>query len=112
MNALAAILREDAVLTMPPASTWFQGRAAVAAFFHSLCFSQIRKRFRVLATRANGLPACAAYERDADDGPYTFNGIMVLRLEGNLVAEITGFGDPYLFRSFGLPEILDPDETP
>ncbi len=112
MNSLAAILREDAVLTMPPASTWFQGRAAIAAFFHSLCFSQVRKRFRVLGTRANGLPACAAYEWDADDGHYWFNGIMVLRLEGNLVAEITGFGDPYLFRSFGLPEILDPNETP
>jgi RNA polymerase sigma-70 factor (ECF subfamily) len=112
MNALAAILKEDAVLTMPPASTWFQGRSAIAAFFDSLCFSQIRKRFRVLATRANGLPACAAYEWDADDGHYKFNGIMVLRLEGNLVAEITGFGDPYLFRSFGLPEILDPNETP
>ncbi len=111
MNSLAAILREDAVLTMPPASTWFQGRAAIAAFFHSLCFSPIRKRFRVLATRANGLPACAAYEWDVADGHYWFNGIMVLRLDGNFVAEITGFGDPGLFKSFGLPEILEPDGT-
>jgi RNA polymerase sigma-70 factor (ECF subfamily) len=96
---------------MPPASTWFQGRAAIAAFFHSLCFSPIRKRFCVLATRANGLPACAAYEWDAADGHYRFNGIMALRLEGNLVAEITGFGDPGLFKSFGLPEIVEPDGT-
>src|SRR5713226_934659 len=59
-----------------------------------------------------GCPPARRTRGDANDGHYTFNGIMVLRLEVNLVAEITGFGDPYLFRSFGLPEILDPDETP
>jgi RNA polymerase sigma-70 factor (ECF subfamily) len=112
MNALAAILREDAVLTMPPASTWFEGRSAIAVFFHSLCFSKVRKRFRVLPTRANGQPACAAYEWDPSDRNYRFSGLMVLVVEGNLVAEITGFGDPDLFRSFGLPGVLGPDGTP
>jgi len=37
---------------------------------------------------------------------------MVLVVKGNLVAEITGFGDPDLFRSFGLPGVLGPDGTP
>jgi RNA polymerase sigma-70 factor (ECF subfamily) len=106
MNALAAILSQDAVLTMPPAPTWFEGRQAIAAFFHSLCFSGQPKRFRMVPTGANGQPACAAYQWDADEGHYRFSGIMVLRIQGDLVAEITGFGDPGSFSSFGLPEHL------
>ncbi len=106
MKALAVLLREDAVLTMPPAPTWFEGRRAIAAFFHSLCFSGEPKRFRMVRTSANGQPACAAYEWDADAAHYRFSGIMVLRIEEDLVAEITGFGDPTFFSAFGLPERL------
>jgi RNA polymerase sigma-70 factor (ECF subfamily) len=106
MAALATLLREDAILTMPPAPTWFEGREAIAAFFHALCFTEPRKRFRVLRTPANGQPACAPYDWDDDAGYYAFSGIMVLRLEGSLVAEITGFGDPGLFALFSLPKRL------
>jgi RNA polymerase sigma-70 factor, ECF subfamily len=109
MSALATLLREDAVLTMPPAPTWFKGREAIASFFHSLCFSKEPKRFRVLPTRANRQPACAAYEWDAGAGHYRFSGIMVLGRVGDLVADISGFGDPDLFASFGLPDVLGPD---
>ena len=111
MDALAALLREDALLTMPPASTWFEGRDAIAAFFSSLCFSGVPKRFRMLATRANGLPTAAAYEWDRGSGGYRFSGLMALRVEGDLVAEITGFGDPGLFAVFELPESIVGDET-
>lgn len=38
MDALALLLKEDAVLTMPPAASWFQGPEAIARFFHHLCF--------------------------------------------------------------------------
>lgn len=106
MDALAALLREDAVLTMPPAPTWFEGREAIAAFFQSLCFSEEPKRFRMVPTGANGQPACAAYEWDDNTGHFRFSGIMVLKLEEAGVAEITGFGDPDLFASFGLPASL------
>jgi RNA polymerase sigma-70 factor (ECF subfamily) len=109
MHALAALLREDAVLTMPPASTWLEGRAAIAAFFHALCFSGEPKRFRVLPTRANRQPACAPYEWDAGAGHYRFSGIMVLRLAGDLVVDISGFGDPALSALFGLPGVLGSD---
>jgi RNA polymerase sigma-70 factor (ECF subfamily) len=109
MNALAVLLKKDALLTMAPAPNWFRGREAIANFFHSLCFSDRRKRFRLLATGANGQPACAAYEWDEDDGCYRFSGIMALTLEANEIAEITGFGDHGLFALFGLPETLGTD---
>jgi len=111
MRALAGLLKEDAVLTMPPAPTWFQGRKAIAAFFHSLCFAEEPKRLRLLPTGANGQPACAAYEWNGAMGLYRFTGIMVLRLDRGLVGEITGFGDPGLSASFGLPNSLDADQA-
>jgi len=107
MAALAVLLKEDAVLTMPPAPNWFQGRNAIATFFHNFCFSVPRKHFRALPTRANGHPACAAYEWDAAAGHYRFSGIMLIRLEGDLIAEVIGFGYPDLFSAFHLPEVLE-----
>lgn len=107
MNALALLLKEDAVLTMAPAPNWFQGRSAIATFFHQLCFSDHPKRYRLIATGANWQPACAAYEWEAEAGHYRFSGTMALRVETGQVAEITGFGDPGLFALFGIPEFLE-----
>jgi len=112
MDALAVLLKEDALLTMPPAPNWFQGRTAIAAFFHNFCFSVERKRFRALPTRANGHPACAAYEWNAAAGHYRFSGIMLLRIDGDLVAEVIGFGNPALFAAFRLPEVLGTGARP
>jgi RNA polymerase sigma-70 factor (ECF subfamily) len=106
MKALAQILKQDAILTMPPTPTWFEGGEAIAAFFHSLCFAEEKKQFRLVPTRANSQPACAAYEWDAGTGAYRFSGIMVLRLHDGLIAEITGFGDSGLFETFDLPDAL------
>lgn len=109
MNALALVLKEDALLTMPPSTSWFEGRWAIASFFHSLCFAQEGKRFRLLPTAANGQRACGAYELEAPSDRYRFSGLMVLRFEDGLIAEITGFGDRQLFGPFCLPGALDSD---
>ncbi len=103
------LLKDDALLTTPPASTWFAGRTAIASFFRTLCFSAKPKHFRMLPTRANGRPTCAAYEWDPDAGDYRFSGLMVLRIEGALIAEVTGFGSPALSGWFGLPSRLGPE---
>lgn len=42
----------------------------------------------------------------AVDGTYEAYGLMVLTLDGEAVAEITGFADPRLFPHFGLPDRL------
>ncbi len=106
MRALATLLREDAVLTMPPAPSWYRGAEAITGFFTSFVFADPNQRLRLVPTRANRQPAFAAYVWDAESGSYTSYGIMVLRLEGAEVAEITGFAGRDLNRFFGLPECL------
>jgi RNA polymerase sigma-70 factor, ECF subfamily len=106
MEALAALLKDDAVLTMPPAPSWYRGAESITGFFSSFVFADPTRRIRLLATRANRQPAFAAYLWDPESERYVSYGIMVLRLEETQVAEITGFGDPDLFRFFDLPESL------
>lgn len=100
--ALAALLREDATLTMPPQTLAFVGRDAVAEFFATVPAEGRLDLINLVEVRANGHPALAAYLPDSG-GACRGYGIMVLTLDGDRVATITGFPDPDLFRAFGLP---------
>ncbi|MEN3358474.1 MAG: polymerase sigma-70 factor, subfamily [Mycobacteriales bacterium] len=100
--ALAALLRDDAVLTMPPEPVQIIGRAAVAGFFATVPAAGRLDLIRLVPTRANGHPTLAAYLPD-DSGDCRGYGIMVLTIAGDAVATITGFPDPDLFDAFDLP---------
>ena len=50
-------------------------------------------------------PAVTAYAR-GDDGKHRPYGLMVLEIEGDLIAAIVGFPDPWLFEQCGLPSQL------
>ena len=101
LSAVAALLAEDVRTAMPPYPMWFQGRDAVVA---ALATSWdpgspgYVGRFRMVATRANGRPAVAAYA-----GGRAF-AISVLIVEGGRIAEMTAFHEPGLFAAFGLPD--------
>jgi RNA polymerase sigma-70 factor, ECF subfamily len=107
--ALAALLRDDATLTLPPQSILIAGRDAVTAFFATVPADGRLDLIRLVPTRANGHPALAAYlpDPDAAGDPGTTQcrgyGLMVLTLDGDRIATITGFPDHYLFGLFGLP---------
>jgi RNA polymerase sigma-70 factor (ECF subfamily) len=111
LAAIAELLAEEVRATMPPWPMWFQGREAVVA---SLAASwdtgspDYVGRFRMLATRANGQPAVAAYVRRPGSVDYLPFAVGVLRIEDGLVAELTAFHDLDLFPAFGLPPALDP----
>ncbi|MGI5285408.1 hypothetical protein ACQEVF_19020 [Nonomuraea polychroma] len=102
MDALAALLREDVVLRMPPQEVEIAGREAVARFFATEPAGGRLDLIRLVEIAANGQPALAAYlsERTSDCRGY---GIMVLSMAADGVAEIVGFPDPALFRWFDLP---------
>jgi RNA polymerase sigma-70 factor (ECF subfamily) len=105
---LVALLREDAVLTMPPLPVWFRGRAAIRAFLaNQLLAGPARGRFRFLATRANGAPAFATYQQDAG-GVYRPVALQVLAVVGGAIARLDDFlvFDDRLFTRFGLPAQL------
>ena len=103
--ALAALLREDATLSMPPQQIHIVGRGHVADFFATVPAAGRLDLIRLVATRANGHPALAAYLPDDSTEGCRGYGIMVVTLADDQVATITGFADPQLFPVFGLPVI-------
>jgi RNA polymerase sigma-70 factor (ECF subfamily) len=102
LAALAALLRHDVQLQMPPVPTWFAGRDAVIGFFASRGSHSSKRRWRFVATQANGCPALGAYVRQPD-GSYAPHSIQVLDTAGGEITHIYAFIDPDLFPTFGLP---------
>jgi RNA polymerase sigma-70 factor (ECF subfamily) len=100
--SLVALLREDAILTMPPLPGWYRGRHSIREFLDLQLFAN--KQFRVIATRANGCPALASYQRDAV-GVYRPGAILILTLEEGQIIQIDDFLalDNQLFLRFNLP---------
>jgi RNA polymerase sigma-70 factor (ECF subfamily) len=101
--APAALLREDAILAMPPEAVQITGRGNIAGFFATVPAAGRLDLIRLGATRANGHPALAAYLPDDSIEGCRSYGIMVLTLTDGQVATITGFPNPCLFPVFGLP---------
>jgi RNA polymerase sigma-70 factor, ECF subfamily len=100
VDGLLALLREDAVMTMPPSPLIFEGRESIVEFFATVPADGALDQIQLLPTRANGQPALGAY---LDGRAY---GLMVLTIDGHEIAEITGFSDPALMPEFGLPAEL------
>jgi RNA polymerase sigma-70 factor (ECF subfamily) len=102
IDALAALLREDVILSMPPELTTIIGRADVTRFFATVPADGRLDTIRLVRTRANGHLALAAYLPGKSARCHGY-GIMVFTLAGEGIATITGFPIPGLFGRFGLP---------
>jgi RNA polymerase sigma-70 factor (ECF subfamily) len=102
VDAVVAMLAQDARITMPPIPTWYAGREAVATFLRLRPLSG-RQTWRIIPTRANGQPAFGKYLWDQKTGGFVPHGINVLTLRGEQIEEITAFLDADLFARFGLP---------
>jgi RNA polymerase sigma-70 factor, ECF subfamily len=102
IDGLVGLLREDAVLHMPPLALRYVGREQITGFLRTVPAEGRLDRIRLLATRANGQPAVAAYL--PSDGGLEAYGVMVLTVAGEEIQAITGFQDPSLFAAFGLPQ--------
>jgi RNA polymerase sigma-70 factor (ECF subfamily) len=92
--ALLTVLRDDAILSMPPMPLWLAGAPAIAAFYdHAL---RPMGPMRVLTTRANATIAVGTYVDNA------FRGLSVLSVRGERIGAIHTFlaADP---TPFGLP---------
>jgi RNA polymerase sigma-70 factor, ECF subfamily len=102
VNAIVELLRDDAIMTMPPEPMRFAGAEAIGDFFRTVPADGELDRIRLAPTRANGQPALAAY---FDGEAY---GVMVFALEGEEVTSITGFARyPELYPELGLPLRLE-----
>jgi len=104
-DGIMALLTDDAWLTSPPLPFRYRGRAA-AQFLSSRQFSDGTRRFRLVATRANGQPAFGCYLSDPVEPAARAHSLLVLTLDGDLVSGITRFTDHRVLRQFGLPATL------
>jgi RNA polymerase sigma-70 factor, ECF subfamily len=105
VDAVVAMLAEDARLAMPPLPTWYRGREQVATFLGSALLAGTT-RWRLIPARANGQLAFGAYAWDDKTQTFMPRAVDVLTLRGAQIQEITAFLTPDAFRSFGLPAVL------
>ena len=105
---LAALLRDDALLTMPPQPLWYRGRDAIATLLAQSiepASPDYIGHFRLVPTRANRQPAAANYLRRPGDSVYRALALDVLRVEEGQIVEIVAFPAD-LFPAFGLSPTL------
>jgi RNA polymerase sigma-70 factor (TIGR02960 family) len=103
VDAIVALLTEDAWVKMPPMPFEYAGREAAAQFFAALPVHL--GGFRFVETRANGQPAFAVYRQDPVTQIWHANGLLVLTLRGELISEIIRFESAVL-AGFGMPRTL------
>jgi RNA polymerase sigma-70 factor, ECF subfamily len=112
VNNFVAVLRDDAIYTMPPLPQWYAGRHAIRTFFEWAW--KAYDGYRMVPTAANGQPAFAAYSRNRPDAPWDAHSIHVLTVQESMISSLTLFvrpDSPRLFTVFGLPISL-PASTP
>jgi RNA polymerase sigma-70 factor (TIGR02960 family) len=102
-DAAVALAREDIRITMPPHPFLYDGIDAMRPLVETGLHGH--GEWRLLATRANRMPAAASYLRAPGDREFRAFKIDVLRCDGDRIAEITTFGAE-LFSQFGLPATL------
>jgi RNA polymerase sigma-70 factor, ECF subfamily len=105
VGALARLLREDAILTMPPHPTWYAGREAILIASQK-GFDPEFGHLRSVVAGANMQPAAAHYLRLPGESEYRPLALDVLRIEDLRIVEISSFVFPELFPAFGLPSKL------
>ena len=106
VHAVAALLAEDAIFSMPPSPSWWRGRKTIAGFVGAA--KEACPEVHGVPVQLNGQPAIAYYALDSDTGVYSAHAVDVLTLQGPLVTEITAFIAPALFPRLGLPATVVP----
>lgn len=100
VDALVALLREDATLSMPPYTLWLKGPDAIRRWLLGRGIGC--RGSRLVATKACGLPAFAQY-RLSPDGVHRPWSLTVLEVSDNTIAAWNAFLDTEnLFPLFGL----------
>jgi RNA polymerase sigma-70 factor, ECF subfamily len=103
VDALVALLRDDATMSMPPQREWMAGRQAIERWLRGpgmRCGGNL-----VLETSANGGPAFALLRRSAPNS-YEAHGIQLVEISDGWITGIHTFRDRRLFSVFGLPTTM------
>jgi RNA polymerase sigma-70 factor (ECF subfamily) len=102
VDAILALLTEDATFAMPPYARWSRGRDAIGNSW--LMPGGPPPRLRYIPTRANGQVAVGTYLLNRGTRGYLPLALDVLTLDGTQIADVTAFRTPQIFPHFGLPD--------
>ncbi|MFF0446934.1 sigma-70 family RNA polymerase sigma factor [Streptomyces sp. NPDC004609] len=109
MEALTAVLHDDATLSMPPYDLWLRGHENIVGWM--LGVGSVCRGSRLVPTIANGLPAFAHYHAAKDGNGHTPWALMVMEIRDGRIAAINSFLDTARwFPMFGLPDRLEKEE--
>jgi RNA polymerase sigma-70 factor, ECF subfamily len=104
MDAIAALLHEDAKQSMPPYEMWLLGREDILRWWTGPGIGC--KGSRLIPVAANGLPAFGQYRPSGPGGSFEPWALQVLELSEGRVVGFTAFLDTErLFPLFGLPPV-------
>jgi RNA polymerase sigma-70 factor (ECF subfamily) len=107
MEALTALIHEDAVQSMPPFDMWLSGRDNIFTWWWGPGIGCEGSRVLPTAT-ANGSPAFGQYKPSESGSGYDPWALQVLEVEDGKIVELTFFLETEtLFPLFGLPARLD-----
>ena len=104
IDTVVALLTDDAVVSMPPAPEWHQGRLAIERFLRERIPRRASRTWRFVPARANLQPAYAYYLEV--DGEWVRRGLFVIGVRRDGVTAITRFYDDGLLDRFGVPSRL------
>jgi len=109
VEALVALLHEDATLTMPPFAFWLQGAQEAGRFWASPGPSRCADS-RLTPVEVNGLPGYAQYKPSADGTRHEAWALQVVQVGDDRIDRIDYFLDtPTVFPLFGLPLVWPGD---
>jgi len=107
IEALTALIHEDATQSMPPFDLWLSGRDDIFEWWFGPGIGCRGSRV-IPTTTANGSPAFGQYKPSATGEGYEPWALQVLEVEDGRIAEFTFFlATETLFPLFGLPPRLD-----
>jgi RNA polymerase sigma-70 factor, ECF subfamily len=102
MDALTALIQEDAKQSMPPFDLWLRGREDILTWWYGPGIG-CRGSKLIPTVAANGSPAFGQY-KPSPDGGYEPWALQVLELSGGRIVEFSFFLDTQtVFPLFGLP---------
>jgi RNA polymerase sigma-70 factor (ECF subfamily) len=101
--ALVSLLRDDAIMSMPPYDFWLQGPVEMGRWFLGKGIGC--RGSRLLATAANGSAAFGSYRPDPQGGHFPW-ALQVIEVSGDRIVGHHNFLDTNLFAAFGLPAHL------
>jgi RNA polymerase sigma-70 factor (ECF subfamily) len=101
VDALVGLLRDDAIVEMPPFELWLRGRDDIREWLIAV---DALANHQLIPISANGSLAVAVYSPAVPGGQPTAFAIHVLDVVGGRISAIRSFIEPTLFELFGLPD--------